>query len=135
MRLNTLIWWAILPPDAKSKSKPLGSYSIDLTDIPPIPHEEWMPPIHSLLYKVLFYYTYAGNAGRLLGHRGKALEQRSEPLRRTVECHPGSGEQPSSPPATAIWTKAKKLYKAVQALDNTDFSREKRDSPSSSSSS
>ena len=26
-------------------------------NIPPLPHEEFMPPLHSLSYRVLFYYT------------------------------------------------------------------------------
>jgi len=61
--VNSLIWWPQLPPGAEIKTDQVGRFSLDLTDIPPIPQEEWMPPIGSLLYHVLFYYKSAMNAG------------------------------------------------------------------------
>jgi hypothetical protein len=36
-----------------------GKFTLDMTDIPPSPDEEFMPPIQSLLYKVGFYYSDA----------------------------------------------------------------------------
>ena len=44
-----------------------GSYSVDVTDVPPIPDEEKMPPVQSLLYKVSFYYNYVEQRRRVLG--------------------------------------------------------------------
>ncbi len=32
-------------------------YSLDIDNVPAIPEEEYMPPMHSLSYRVLFYYT------------------------------------------------------------------------------
>lgn len=42
--LNTLMWWPILPPGVTLQNNVLGTFSLDVTDIPPIPSEEWMPP-------------------------------------------------------------------------------------------
>ncbi len=50
--VHSLIWWTLLPPGVTIKTSMNGSYSVDVTDVPPIPDEEWMPPIQSLLYKV-----------------------------------------------------------------------------------
>ena len=60
--VNSLIWWNRLPPGVTMKTSVNGSYSVDVTDVPPIPDEEWMPPIESFLYKVSFYYKAASNA-------------------------------------------------------------------------
>jgi hypothetical protein len=125
--LNTLIWWSILPSGVAIKTDVSGHYSVDLADIPPIPHEEWMPPIHSLLYKVLFYYKGASNAGDFWISEAKRWSKEvdhfaepSKPIHDAVAglIAPGDGDL----------DKAKKLYKAVQALDNTDFSRKKGES-------
>jgi hypothetical protein len=59
---DTLIKWSILPPGVEVNRDTIGKFSLDMTDIPPIPQEEWMPPIQSLLYKVLFYYKSATSA-------------------------------------------------------------------------
>jgi len=60
--VNSLIWWPILPPGAQVTHDAAGHFSVDVADIPPIPNEEWMPPLGSVLYKVLFYYKNASNA-------------------------------------------------------------------------
>jgi hypothetical protein len=122
--LNTLMWWPILPPGVTLQNNVLGTFSLDVTDIPPAPNEEWMPPIRDLLYKVLFYYTYANNAAEFWNseekHWYKEVDHFAEPsaaIRAAVASLVASGDSDLE--------KAKKLYIAVQALDNTDFSREK----------
>ena len=46
--VNTLIWWPILPPGVDVKADAAGQFTVvDLTDIPPTPDEEWMPPIQA----------------------------------------------------------------------------------------
>ena len=122
--LNTLMWWVLLPAGAQLKTYTLGSYNIDLTDVPPIPDEEWMPPIRNLLYKVLFYYTYASSAAEFWDteekHWNKEVNHFAEPSGAIHQAVSGIVA-----PSDSDLDKAKKLYKAVQALDNTDFSREK----------
>jgi hypothetical protein len=126
-RDDNLLWLSILPKDAVVKPDVTGRFVLDLTDIPAAPDEEWMPPIHSYLYKVSFYYTYSTQAERFWMDEAKNWSKDvdhfadpSKPLRSVVSglIAPGDSEM----------VKAQKLYKAVQALDNTDYSRQKAQS-------
>ena len=60
--VTSLIWWAKLPDGVTIKTDAGGHFNVDVTDIPPKPDEEWMPPIHSFLYRVFFYYKSASSA-------------------------------------------------------------------------
>jgi hypothetical protein len=122
--VNSLIWWPQLPPGVKLVTDALGRYTLDLTDIPPIPQEEWMPPIDSLLYHVLFYYKSAFDSKDFWISEAKRwskdVDHFAEPttlIRDAVSTLVAPGDSDLD--------KAKKLYTAVQALDNTDYSRKK----------
>jgi len=125
--VNTLIWWAKLPPGNSIQSNAGGYYSVDVTDVPPIPDEEYMPPINSFLYKVFFYYKSAGSAADFWVSEAKEwskdvdkFAEQSKTIRDAVAglIAPTDKEE----------DKARKLYAAVQALDNTDYSRKKGES-------
>jgi len=122
--VNTLMWWTILPPGATVKTDNTGRYSLDLTDIPAIPDEEWMPPIESVLYKALFYYKSASDLKDFwmteTKRWSKEVDHFAEPSKAIRDAVSGL-----ITPADSDVDKARKLYQAVQALDNTDFSREK----------
>jgi hypothetical protein len=122
--VNTLIWWTILPPGVQVKTDVAGHYSVDVADVPPRPDEEWMPPISSLLYQVLFYYKSATGIGDFwvseAKHWSKDVDHFAEPSKSIQAVVSGL-----IAPGDSDLDKAKKLYKAVQALDNTDFSRKK----------
>jgi hypothetical protein len=121
---NTLIWRSVLPKGATMKSDSIGRFSLDVTDIPSLPDEEWMPPVENFRYKVQFYYKSAV---------GSADYWVSESKRWSKEVNHFA--EPSAPIRAAVngllapgdcdLDKARKLYLAVQALDNTDFSRKK----------
>lgn len=123
-KVNALIWWPQLPPDVKLLTDGTGRFSVTLTDVPPIPDEDWMPPINSLLYHVLFYYMSAFDGGDFWISEAKRwskevdrFAQPTEPIRAAVNG--------ILSPSDSETDKAKKLYKAVEALENTDFSRKK----------
>ena len=122
--LNTLIWTGILPPGVKVESDVTGRFSLDLQDIPPIPQEEWMPPIGSVLEHVLFYYKSSQSNTEFwqaeAKHWSKDLDHFAEPTKSIHEAVSGL-----IAPGDSDLDKAQKLYQAVQALDNTDFSRER----------
>jgi hypothetical protein len=125
--INTLIWWTHLPEGASVKSDTAHHFSVDVEDIPPAPDEEWMPPVESVLYKVFFYYKAASNASAFWINDAnlwsKDVDRFVEPSKSLKEAVAGlvsSGDSDLE--------KAKKLYKAVQSLDNTDYSRRKTDS-------
>ncbi len=121
---NALIWWSRLPQGVTFKTSVNGSYSVDVNNIPPTPDEEWMPPIESLLYKVNFYYSYARDAGAFWAGEvklwSKDVDKFAEPSKDITNAVNGL-----IAPTDSDLDKAKKLYGAVQALDNTDFSRVK----------
>jgi hypothetical protein len=120
--INTLIWWPVLPPGVEVKADARGHYIVDVRDVPPIPDEEWMPPIQSVLYKVVFYYKNAFSGSDFWISEAKRWSKEVD--------HFAEGSKPIHEavaglvaPGDSDLDKAQKLYKAVQALDNTDFSR------------
>jgi Domain of Unknown Function with PDB structure (DUF3857)/Transglutaminase-like superfamily len=122
--VNTLIWWNRLPSGVAMKTSVNGSYTVDVTDVPPTPDEEWMPPIDSFLYKVQFYYMAASTAGEFWINDGKLwakdVDKFAEPTKGIRDAVNGLVAANDSD-----LDKAKKLYAAIQALDNTDYSRAK----------
>ena len=122
--MSSLIWWRLLPKDVEIRTSVNGSYSVDLTDVPPAPDEEHMPPIQSLLYKVDFYYSYAHDPGAFWASEAKLwskdVDKFAEPSKTIQDAVRGL-----IAPTDSDLDKAKKLYDAVQALDNTDYSRTK----------
>jgi hypothetical protein len=125
--VSTLIWWPKLPEGVSVKTDISGHYSVDVTDIPATPDEEWMPPIHSLLYKVIFYYKSNSSATEFWASEAKdwskEVDHFAEPTNALKQAVSGLVA-----PSDSDLDKAKKLYQAVQALDNTDYSRRKSES-------
>jgi hypothetical protein len=131
---SSVAWTPILPPGVTVKETQLAQASnlvqsghseldLDVHDIPPIPREQYMPPMESLSYKVLFYYTsvrsikeYWGGEGKQWGKaRDRFIGPGSE-VRSQVQTLVGASDTPEQ--------KLRKLYAFVMTLDNTDFSRE-----------
>ncbi len=125
--VNSLIWWNRLPPGVKMQTSVNGSYSVDVTDIPAIPDEEYMPPIESVLYRLFFYYKAASDPGKFWPAEGKLwskdVDKFAEPSKKIHDAVGGL-----TAPTDSDLDKAKKLYDAVEALDNTDYSRKKSES-------
>lgn len=120
--VHSLIWTGLLPKGDQVVSDALGRYSVDLSDVPPIPQEEWMPPLRSVLYRVLFYYRSVSSPGDYWLSEAKRwakgvdhFAESSKPIQAAVAGIVAPGDSDLD--------KARKLYKTVQALDNTDFSR------------
>lgn len=121
--IRSLIWWPVLPQGVEVKKDP-GRYVVDMQDVPPAPDEAWMPPMRSTLYQVLFYYKSAFDSKDFWNTEAKRWSKEVDHF-----------AEPSSAIKTAVASivaptdsdldKAKKLYKAVQALENTDFTRQK----------
>jgi hypothetical protein len=118
--VNTLIWWPVLPAGVTVKRDAIGNFSLDLTDTPPAPNEEWMPPVQSLAYHVNFYYKNAFSGSEFWTNEdnrwSKEVDRLAEPtasIKQAVAGLVASGDDDLG--------KAAKLMKAVQAIDNTDF--------------
>ena len=109
------------------KDDAAGSYTVDVTDVPPAPQEEWMPPSDSYLYRVIFYYKNATSASDFWITESKLwskdVDHFAEPTKSIKDAVAGIVA-----PTDSELDKARKLYKAVQDLDNTDYSRKKSES-------
>jgi len=120
---NALIWWDRLPAGVTIKTT-AKSYAVDVSDVPPIPQEEKMPPLQSLIYRVSFYYNYSSKEDEFWANEekfwSKDVDNFAEPSKSVKEAVDGM-----IAPTDSDLDKAKKLYDAVEALDNTDYSRAK----------
>jgi hypothetical protein len=121
---TSLIWWQHLPPGVKMQTSINGSYTVDVTEVPPTPDEDHMPPIQSFLYKVGFFYSYARDPAAYWANEvklwSKDVDKFAEPSKTINDAVNGLVA-----PTDSDLDKAKKLYDAVEALDNTDYSRKK----------
>ncbi|MGA9061659.1 MAG: DUF3857 domain-containing protein [Terracidiphilus sp.] len=123
-RLDRLMW-VVTPrgsPIVVQQAK--GSFTVDLTDIPPIPDDDWEPPLNTLNWRVEFYYTYAVSPAQFWTYAGKQWVEDTEWFIKPS----GTLTQAA---ASLVSTndsdeqKARKIYAAVMKLDNTDYSRVK----------
>lgn len=123
--VNTLIWWGKLPEGVKvQQSAASGKYSVDVTDVPAIPDEEWTPPLNTLVYQVNFYYKNARSPEEFWITEAKRWSKDadhfadpSNAIREAVASLVAPGD--------SNLVKAQKLYAAVQGLENTDYTRQK----------
>jgi hypothetical protein len=122
--INSIIWWHILPKGVDVKTDQFGRFKIDLTDIPPAPNDEWMPPMESLLYKVDFYYMSATSGKKFWIDESKFWSKDVDRFADPDHTIHDAVTQLIAPTDSEL-DKAKKLYEAVQVLDNTDFTRTK----------
>jgi hypothetical protein len=122
----SLVWWPILPAGSEIKTDAAGRYILDVKDIPPTPNEEWMPPVNSFIYKVRFYYRGPSEPLNVddywkaeAKNWSKDVDHVAEPTKIVRDAVAGVVAAGDTDLA-----KAQKLYAAVEALDNTDYSRQ-----------
>lgn len=132
--ISTVAWTPILPPGAVVKQTKLpnstlnheGSSQIDLVinDVPPSLTDEYMPPINSLGFRVMFYFSPYANPDEFWKGEGKYWSKRRDKF-----IGPGKGVQAAvqslTAPADTQEQRLKKLYAAVEGLENTDYTRER----------
>jgi hypothetical protein len=124
MVLDKLMWGGMISGGAKVISDVKGTYTLDLSDIPPVPDEDWMPPLNTLKERVEFYYTYAQSGQDFWQSEGKRWSKQVEeftkptgPLKKVAADMVAPGDSDEQ--------KAAKIYAAVMKLENTDFTRKK----------
>jgi len=89
-----------------------------------LPHEKWAPPVETQRYEVRFYFAPGNSAGQYwateanywlkdVGHFAEATGTIKSAAASLVA--PGDSDM----------DKARKLYAAVQGLENTDFTRKR----------
>ena len=135
---SSVAWMPILPQGVKvvetekahanfSNDRSQSEIELNVQDIPPIPQEEYMPPTNSLSYRVLFYYTSYRTVDEYWKHAGKHWSSLHDkfigPNRAVRDAVP----QIISAGGTSNDTqeqKLKKIYAAVEQIENTDFTRQ-----------
>jgi hypothetical protein len=115
-----LAYTAVLIPQDKVVRSDRGVYSLDLTDVPPLPNEDWMPPFGTIQQSVEFYYTDGSSGKEFWESAGKSwtkgverFTNPSDQLKKTLE--------EIVVPADSEEQKARKIYAAVEKLDNSSF--------------
>ncbi len=129
---STIAWAPILPPGVSVKQTQLPAIGghdgqllldLDVGDIAPQPREEAMPPIASLSYRVMFYYTPFASANEFWRKEGAYWARQQDRF-----IGPGAGVKAAAAelvsPGDTPDAKLRKLYAAVQRLENTDFTRD-----------
>jgi hypothetical protein len=119
-----LLYSARLPPGARVQVSPKPDYTLEIQDVPAFSHEDDALPELGRRYAVSFYYTpylaadvYWNDEGK---RWAKGIDRAAEP---TPELKATATQIISGAASDA--ERAMKLYEAVQALDNTTFSRER----------
>jgi hypothetical protein len=119
---------AVTPSGAPISLKhPGDDFSIDLTDIPPVPRDDWMPPLNTMRWRVRFYYTYARTGQEFWEIEGKFWARDTEDFIKVT----GTIKKAAASLVAATDSdeqKARKIYAAVMKIENTDFTRVKSDS-------
>jgi hypothetical protein len=120
-----LMFASRIPPGAQViLDKKTRSDTLDMTDIPPQPDDDWMPPLNTVRWRVEFYYTMVNTDKEFWDGAEKSwanwVREFTNP---TGLLKKAAGELVS--PGDTEAQKAGKIYTAVMKLENTDFTREK----------
>lgn len=120
---NQLLYTPVLPPGDKVIENADGTYDVNVENIPALPHEDYMPPLQSLSYRVVFYYSpfrteeeYWRSLGKYWSEDFNRFANPSGKIHDAVSgiVAPGDSDQ----------QKVQKIYAAVMKVENTDFTRE-----------
>ncbi len=123
--LPYLLWSYHLGPDAQiNVSKASHTFKLDVTDVPAAPDEDWMPPMNTAIWRVQFYYTSDQDSNAYWPKTEKRWNSEvSDFIKPTNTLKKIAADLVA--PGDSDTDKAKKIYSAVQKLDNTRFSRTK----------
>jgi hypothetical protein len=130
---NAIAWTPILPAGTELKQTRLPAteyghdgqliFDLDVQNVPPTPEEEYMPPISSFTYRVLFYYTPYRGGDEFWKNEGKHWSKL-----RDKYIGPGPvvsvAVKDIVTPADTPDQKLRKLYAAVMKLENTAYTRQ-----------
>jgi hypothetical protein len=126
-----IAWASVLPKDAVVTQAPLiGTdqtlIELNVHDIPPAPEEDFMPPIRSATYRVLFYYAGYRTVDEFWKNEGKFWAKTQDKFigpNAAVTAAVKDLVIPSDTPDQ----KLRKIYAAVMNLENTRYTRQHSD--------
>jgi Domain of Unknown Function with PDB structure (DUF3857)/Transglutaminase-like superfamily len=129
---NAISWTPILPlgTDLKQSQtpgtglmEPRHVFELSMHDIPPSPSEDFMPPISSFTYRVLFYYTPYRSGDEFWKNEGKHWAKLRDKFIGPDSAVNAAVKDLTSP-SDSQEQKLRKLYAAVMKLENTDYTRQ-----------
>jgi hypothetical protein len=121
---NRLMYGVIGPRETKVATDSSGRYTYDISDVPPFPNDDWMPPLTSIHWRVEFYYTGYTSGAEFWQKEGKRWARETDRFANPSKTLKDAVSKIVNP-ADTDEQKARKLYEEVMKLDNTDFTREK----------
>jgi tRNA threonylcarbamoyladenosine modification (KEOPS) complex Pcc1 subunit len=121
------MWTGYLSSEAKVVKGRGEIISLDISDIPAEPSEDWMPPLNTLRWRVNFFFNIKADKPEEFWKNTREhwanwiadFIKPTNPIKKAAAGIVASGDTDEQ--------KARKIYEAVQKLDNTDFSRVKSD--------
>ena len=131
--INSISWFPVLPVGAtlvtkqfpgSGASQPQQTYEVTLKDVPPAPEEDFMPPIKSFTYRVLFSYTPYRSAAEFWKAEGKRWSKNANSFIGPDNAL-NSATQAVIAGANTPDEKLHKIYEAVMGLENTDYTRDR----------
>jgi transglutaminase-like putative cysteine protease len=131
---SSIAWFPILPAGTEVKQTQLppvsgqdqGQYTLDLnvSDIPPSPEEEYMPPLASFTYRVIFYYSPYRTPAEYWKNEGKYWAKDADKFIGPGAKVTAAVRELAAPTDTPD-QKLRKFYAAVMQMENTDYTRER----------
>jgi len=115
-------WYPILPAGAQVTRKG-RKFDLVVKDIPPRPQEEYMPPIASFSYRVLFYYTSVTSSEEYWKVTGKNWSKSKNDF-IDVNSALKKETQDAIAGMTTEDAKLRKIYAVMMTLENTNYTRE-----------
>lgn len=123
-QLNDLIWYQHLPAGKELQQYQKGRFRVELNDVPAMSWESWMPPDESVKYQVKFYMAANNQPSAYWNmESGFWLKDVEHFAEKTAAIKTAAAGLVGA--TDSDLDKAKKIYAAVQTLENTDFTRHK----------
>lgn len=98
----------------------MNRYKLDVTDVPALPDQDYMPPLNTLRWRVVFYYTNANSSDEFWNAEGKYWARDTDrfasvsgAIKKAAAGMVGGGDSEEQ--------KARKIYDAVMKLNNRDY--------------
>ena len=119
-----IVWTPILPPGVKVQEITKGGHRLvlDIQNVPPLPSDEMMPPLGSLSYRVLFYFSRITNVEEFWKLEGEFWAPARDKF-----IGPGKGVRAAVAamvaPTDTDEQKLHKFYNAIMTMENIQFSR------------
>lgn len=127
---NTINWFPLLPDGVTVQRRetpspgpngPQQTFEVTAKNIPPEPEEDFMPPLSSFTYRVLFYYSPYRTSAEFWKAKGKRWSKMIDSFASSDKLN--SATQTVTAGADTQDAKLRKIYAAVMKLENTDFTR------------